>query len=80
MRRMAEEATTQLRDKRPDILGILVAWHGDDGGFTQVVYFESEKAARAQEEATADDELGREFMDSFDGPPTFFDLPEPQLD
>src|SRR5258705_9482035 len=40
-RKMATEHEAELRKARPDILGMLVAWHGD-GGFTQAVYFKSE--------------------------------------
>src|SRR2546423_1665097 len=41
MRKQEKEMEAQLRKVRPDILGIVVAWHGD-GGFTQAVYFKSE--------------------------------------
>ena len=46
LRRAAIEMEDALHQERPDILGIVIAWHGD-GGFTQAVYFESEDAARA---------------------------------
>ena len=58
---------------------MLTAWHGD-GGFTQAVYFKSEEAARSNEKATEQDQLRAEFMSMFDGPPTFYDLTDPQLD
>jgi hypothetical protein len=79
MRRSLAELESQLRAKRPDILGIVVAWHGD-GNFTQAVYFTSAQAAHAGEAAMADDELSRQYMAFMDGPPTFFDLQPPDFD
>lgn len=78
LRRLSEESQAILRERRPDVLGMVVAWHGD-GGFTQAVYFTSEGEARRMEKATEGDELRQRFMDAFDGPPTFFDLPDPIL-
>ena len=69
----------ELLEKRPDLLGILMAWHGD-GGFTQVTYFKSEKAARKNEKATENDPTRAKYMDLIDGQPTFYDLPKPELD
>ena len=79
MRRLTRQHEQQLRESRPDILGILVGWHGD-GGFTQAVYFTSAEAAHKGEASMANDELGREFMSQFVGEPTFFDLVTPELD
>ena len=47
MRSRTKDMESQLRERRPDILGITVAWHGD-GGFTQAVYFKSEAAGYAE--------------------------------
>jgi len=80
MRGDVEQMEAMLRERRPDILGMVVAWHGDGGGFTQAVYFRSEEETRLQEKATEQDELRQEYMDMFEGQPVFFDLPEPQLD
>jgi hypothetical protein len=79
MRRRLSEMESQLRQRRPDILGMTIGWHGD-GGFTQAVYFSSEDDARQQEKATEADELRQEYLSMFDGAPTFFDLSEPDLD
>jgi hypothetical protein len=79
MRRRLPELEGQLREQRPDILGIVRAWHGD-GSFTQAVYFTSQQAARTGEQATEQSELRQQFMSLMDGTPTFFDLPEPDLD
>ena len=79
MRKRVSELEGQLRERRPDILGMMLAWHGD-GGFTQAVYFTSEENARRQEQATEQDQLRQEYMSLFEGQPTFFDLTEPELD
>ena len=79
LRRRTREMEDELRARRPDLLGALVAWHGD-GGFTQAVYFTSEEEARKQEKVTEGDEARAEFMALIDGTPTFLDLPEPDLD
>lgn len=80
MRSDIAEMESTLRERRPDILGMTVAWHGDGGGFTQAVYFRSEEETRLQEKATEQDELRQEYTDMFEGQPVFFDLPDPQLD
>lgn len=79
MRRLGRQMEDQLGKSRPEILGMLVAWHGD-GDFTQAVYFTSVEAARKAEAASQDDEAGREMMELLDGQPTFFDLESPDLD
>lgn len=79
MRRRVREMEGQLRAARPDIMGVVIAWHGD-GGFTQPVYFTSSYAARQREAATANDEMDRQYMALMEGPPTFFDLMPPDFD
>jgi hypothetical protein len=79
MRRRMSEMESRLRTVRPDILGVVVAWHGD-GGFTQAVYFTSAQAAREREAARQDDEMDREYAAFMDGPPMFFDLLPPDFD
>jgi hypothetical protein len=79
MRSQLPKMEADLRKNRPDLVGALVAWH-DDGGFTQVTYFTSEAETRKYEKATEDDELRAQYMDLIDGRPTFFDLPQPELD
>lgn len=69
-----------LRECRPDIIGGLVALHGD-GGFTKSIYFTSEADARAAERRGPPPEL-REAIDelmSLIDRPAFFDLTEPLL-
>ena len=79
LRAMSERAETELKATRPDILGVSMLWHGD-GGFTQVVYFASEQAARQGESAESNSEMAAEFMSQFDGEPRFLDLPNPILE
>jgi len=79
MRRLGAQFESRLRESRPDILGLTVAWHGD-GGFTEAVYFTSEKAAHEGEATMQTDELAQRFMDLVESEPTFFDLTEPDLD
>jgi hypothetical protein len=79
MRSRRAEFEERLRDRRPDIMGMVIAWHGDDG-FTQAVYFRSEEDARRGEMETQKDELRQEFMSLMEGQPTFFDLTKPDLD
>jgi hypothetical protein len=79
MRARWAEMEKRLRERRPDILGMVIAWHGD-GGFTQAVYFASEAEARGGEKETEQDQLRQEFMSLMEGPPTFFDLIRPDLD
>lgn len=79
MRRRAREMEPQLEGSRPDVLGGVVAWHGD-GSFTQAIYFTSEAAAREGEKSMQDDDVAAELMALIDGEMTFFDLPDPQLD
>ena len=71
---------SRIREGRPDILGMTIAWHGDGGGFTQAVYFRNEAETRKQEQAAENDDLRQQYMDMFAEPPTFFDLRTPLLD
>jgi hypothetical protein len=80
VRKFVLEGQDELRNARPDILGIVVAWHGDSNDFTQAVYFRSEDETRKLETATDGDEMRQQYVDLFDGPPTFYDLTEPVLD
>src|SRR5205085_7072097 len=69
-----------LREARPDILGITIAWHGDGGGLTQAVYFRSEAESRKAEKAMQNDEMRQRYESMFAVPPTFYDLRTPVLD
>jgi hypothetical protein len=75
MRDRDSEMEAELRRIRPDLLGGVVAWHGD-GTFTQTSYFTSEHEARENEKAMADSPMLEQFMSLIDGIPTFYDLAE----
>jgi len=79
LRRIGQETQDELHALRPDILGMVIAWHGD-GGFTQAVYFTSEDAARAGEQAMANSEQMAEYAKLVDPEMTFFDLRQPEFD
>jgi len=79
MRSRSADMEGRLRERRPDILGMVIAWHGD-GGYTQAVYFASEAEARRGEKETEQDQLRKEFMSMMETQPTFFDLTRPDLD
>ena len=79
MRARSREFEPQLRQLRPDLLGITIAWHGD-GDFTQVAYFTSEAEARRNEQQMSDDPLAAEFMSLIDGDMTYFDLSHPEFE
>src|SRR3954454_19137294 len=80
LRGNVKEMEPQLREARPDILGMTVAWHGDGRDFTQVVYFRSEEETRRLEKETEGSEMRQTYADMFEGEPTFYDLREPVLD
>jgi hypothetical protein len=77
MRQMMEQGGDAMREARPDVIGGTVALHGD-GGFTQVIYFTSEEAAREGERKEMPPEMAEE-MASMMSEPTFFDLTRPWL-
>jgi hypothetical protein len=78
-RAMLHEQENELLAARPDILGGLMAWHDDDGGFTQVMYFRTEHEARAGESAERNDDVGREYQEMMADEPSFLDLTEPHF-
>lgn len=80
LRSRLPEMESELRDQRPDILGILIAWHGNDGKFTQAIYFTSQDEARKYEKETENSASREEFMSYFVGPPTFYDFADPRMD
>lgn len=71
----------ELREQRPDVLGLVVGWHADTPGtFTQIVYFTSEAEAREGEATMQESDMDAEFSSLLTGEPDFFDLPEPDYD
>ena len=80
MRAADAQMEAELRRIRPDLLGGIVAWHADSGGFTQTSYFTSESDARVNEKAMADSPLLAQFMSLIEGPATFYDLTDISYD
>jgi hypothetical protein len=73
----------QMREVRPDVIGGIVAWHPENGRFTNTIYFTSEAEARANEKEMESAEGFQEFMSEMealsDGEPKFLDLSEPWM-
>jgi hypothetical protein len=81
MRELNEQSDSVWGDFRPDVIGGIVAMHGD-GGYTNAVYFTSEEAAREGERQEPPAELKAlidEEMALHEGELTFLDLREPWL-
>jgi len=82
MRALSEQVDAAWDDFRPDVIGGVVALHGDDGGFTNAVYFTSEQEARAGERTDPPAELKAlmdEQMSLYEGEMGFLDLRNPWL-
>ena len=80
VRSLAPQMEEAIKEQRPDVIGGLIAWHGD-GRFTQVVYFTSEAEARQAEsaEASAEPTPEQQEMMSVFSDLTYIDLKEPWL-
>jgi hypothetical protein len=70
-----------MREHRPDVIGGLIALHGD-GGFTESVYFTSEAEARAGEKKPMPPEAQQAMEEEMAlmSELTFVDLTDPWLD
>jgi len=77
LERRSDEVLTRLR---PDLLGSLTAYYGDDE-FTEVAYFTSEKAARDGESAEMTDDMAEMFAEwqSVMKVDRYIDITEPML-
>lgn len=73
-RALGERATQELPSNRPDVLGGVVAMHGDRA--TQAVYFSDEAAARAGESQgmSPEQEAQMAEMSEIFGEPSYLDL------
>jgi hypothetical protein len=71
----------QMGDLRPDVIGGIVAWHPQNGRFTNSIYFTSEAEARAKEKEMETSDVFEQSMSEYqaisDGEPKFLDLPDP---
>ena len=79
LRALDERVEAVLPDLRPDLLGSVRAWDGDQ--YTEAAYFTSEAEARAGEAKPPPAELAdamREWQDVM-GPITYYDLPRPKI-
>jgi hypothetical protein len=80
-RELDRTAQSQMKDLRPDVIGGIVAWHPENGRFTNAIYFTSEAEARAKEKESSNAPEFEQFMKEMeaisDGEPKFLDLTEP---
>lgn len=81
LRSAADAMETEMTEARPDVVGVVVGWHGDRE-FTQAVYFSSEEEARKAEavESDSSDGVDDAWLAMIDGELTFIDLRDPQFD
>jgi hypothetical protein len=79
-RRMMAEDADRILASRPDILGGLMGWHGDGGGFTQVMCFRSEAEARTGEMAMHAADLDQGYREMMAVEPEFIDVTDPHFD
>lgn len=77
VRQLGEQLEGRLREKRPDVIGGVVAWH-DESSFTQLMYFSSESEARAAEANPDGEGPGGEWESLFSDL-TYVDISEPWL-
>lgn len=79
LRAMDEQAEEMLPDMRPDLLGSIRAWDGDE--YFEAAYFTSEAEARAAESQEMPPEGAQMFSEwqSAMGDVEYFDLREPML-
>ena len=80
-RELDAQVEPRMKDLRSDVIGGFVAWHPENGRFTNVIYFTSEEEARANEKkmesAPEFQKMMAEMQALSDGEPKFLDLPEP---
>jgi hypothetical protein len=80
-RELDRATQSQMSEIRPDVIGGIVAWHPQNGRFTNAIYFTSEAEARAKEKETSDSPEFEKYMSEWqaisDGEPKFLDLTEP---
>jgi hypothetical protein len=80
-RQLDRDTQSQMKELRPDVIGGLVAWHPQNGRFTNSIYFTSEAEARAKEKESSSapefEEFMREWEALSDGEPKYLDISEP---
>lgn len=82
-REMDASMQERMKDLRPDVIGGVVAWHPENGRFTNAIYFTSEDEARAKEKEMENvqefDEFMAEYQAISDGEPKYLDITDPWL-
>lgn len=77
-RELDRATQSQMKELRPDVIGGIVAWHPENGRFTNSIYFTSEAEARAKEKETSSSPEFEEFMKEWqalsDGEPKYLDI------
>ena len=80
-RALDQGSQEQMNQMRPDVIGGIVAWHPENGRFTNAIYFTSEAEARAKEKESTSSPEFQKFMDEWqaisDGEPKYLDITEP---
>lgn len=80
-RQLDREGQDQMSQMRPDVIGGIVAWHPQNGRFTNAIYFTSEAEARKYEKESSATPEFEKFMSEWqaisDGEPKFLDITEP---
>ena len=71
----------QMKEIRPDVIGGIVAWHPQNGRFTNAIYFTSEAEARVKEKEVSSSPEFEKFMSEWqaisDGEPNYLDISDP---
>jgi hypothetical protein len=79
LRQLGEEFGSRVQNVRPDVIGGLVALHGD-ARFTQAVYFKSEaEARRGESDRSPEAQQGQNELMSLIEDVRFYDLRQPWL-
>ncbi len=80
-RELDRQGQSQMAEMRPDVIGGIVAWHPENGRFTNAIYFTSEAEAREKEKESSATPEFEKFMSEWqaisDGDPKFLDITEP---
>ena len=80
-RELDNATQSQMKEMRPDVIGGIVAWHPQNGRFTNAIYFTSEAEARAKEKESLSSPEFEKFMSEWqaisDGEPKYLDITEP---
>jgi hypothetical protein len=80
-RSLDQSTQDQMSEMRPDVIGGIVAWHPENGRYTNAIYFTSEAEARAKEKESTTSPEFEKFMAEWqalaDGEPKFLDITEP---